>query len=1403
MPAINVARTDTFEIQRQKINQIGDQIFSISQGGSDLSTGNLKLGDGTKVLPSLSFTNDANLGLYRSGTNSIGYVAAEKRLLDITADKVVFYKNSTFEKNELETNGLVITSGGANYEAGNYSDISLTGGSGVGATATIDVEAFDGSITTQGLGYTPGSFSNIFAQGGTGSDATISFEVDGIGNGDIVGGSGYTDGFYTDVPLTGGSGNGARADISASTGEIQSVGITAEGSGYVNGDVLSVSNGDVGGTGSGFTYTITSQPGVVRDLTFGSKGTGYVVGDVLTLPVAQTGISVNLPGEITLATTLSTASAQITVSSTTGLSIGMQVSQDPGDTGSVDPTATIQSIDSATQLTLTANPLSDGAANLTFSTGNLNSITVPDSSVFSIGDILTVTSGTGQLAANTAVTIIQDATTIGIDNQPTFPGAAVISSSPAFGVGTQALAYTINSVGVVTTVNVTDGGNGYAIGDTLSANASDLVQSVSYNVNAQGLEKITFSPSVSAGTFSVGQDVILSGGISSVPIYAIGLNGGNIDYMLIGSLGLVSGDVIERDGNPAVNGTVDTAESKNKYFIDLGSGDVLHPNLTLYSGDTYVFNYAAGHPLYFSRSRDGKWDPGNVTGVSGTVTAGSKTVTVSSTTGILVGMAVSENGINVGDIQTNTTVESIVDATTITLSENAATSGAIVLDFTGAPYVDGVTRDDGQNRVTIKVSDTTPSTLYYYCDSHPDMAGEDGAEATITVSTNNPRVFGSGLSISATSITTTEQINLNVDTGTGSYKVLDVDTGTIDTLGTQILTADIRVDTPKVNVSTIASTTAISINTSSANFTGNVDIGSANITADGSTGDLTSVGTIRANTKLSSNNIGFVEGNEFYTTSGDFVIRPPSTNISRVDSTKAFVVPSGISNERPNFPQGSLTGDGAIRFNTETGQYEGYSSATTSWSSLGGVRDIDGNTYILAELTTGANDNTLWFYNDAINTLKLTNNFLDFRSVKTISSGKLGLPAFTEWTSNTPVTVGQYLKHKNNLYEVTGAGATATSGSEPTHTSGTQNNGTAQLTWSSSAVDPLTFDEVSELRVGPDKNCPLIIGQELKFDDNTISTQVQDLVIQPNAGKQVIVDSVTHLRIPAGNNNQKSIAPAGPGSIRFNTEIQQYEGYSGSNWSSLGGVRDVDGNTYIIPETAPAANENILYFYNDNANTLQLSTTTLDFTGIDTITTTHSNSLEITTEVFTLNSLDTTIDNSGSTRTFISTTKQYLDLGLSSGLNTDPVLRLDDQGDVYLNTTFGSGTFNGVKIFDGDLKEFELADYKIKSSTFVLDKGGLESSNVVLYPSATSKGCKVTVISKSSSGKRSMTEYSVIDNGTDIYHNEYASLNTSEDQYTAAFDFTASNEARITLTLTNDHNVADIINFTVLVQEIK
>jgi hypothetical protein len=51
-----------------------------------------------------------------------------------------------------------------------------------------------------------------------------------------------------------------------------------------------------------------------------------------------------------------------------------------------------------------------------------------------------------------------------------------------------------------------------------------------------------------------------------------------------------------------------------------------------------------------------------------------------------------------------------------------------------------------------------------------------------------------------------------------------------------------------------------------------------------------------------------------------------------------------------------------IRYNDELGRYEGYNNG--NWLALSGVEDADGNTYITAELTPGANDNTIRFYTD-------------------------------------------------------------------------------------------------------------------------------------------------------------------------------------------------------------------------------------------------------------------------------------------------------------------------------------------------------------------------------------------------------------------------------------------------------
>ena len=1346
MPAIQVARTDTFELQRQKINQIGDQIFSISQGGSDLSTGNLKLGDGTRSVPSLGFINDVELGMYRPSLGVLGFVSAEKNILDLSLEGGKWYNNYKLVKKVLTSSQITITAPGENYDAGSYSDVTLTGGSGQFATGDITVTGAEGTLTNGGSGYEPGQYNGVALTGGTGSGLEVSITVDDTEISLTNGGTNYEDGFYSNIPLVGGTGSGAEIGFSVGGGEITGITLSDPGSGYTNGDVLSVDPAFDGvGNGSNFSATVDTFPGRITTCNIFSAGSGYTTGDVLGVLASFDGVGSGNGFAFTLGQ----------IGFVTAITVNNPgIGYNPSDVLSVNAVDLTQPIG----LVNYVNPVSVITFTGTIATGT-----------FSTSDTVQTPGGAAETLTITA------STTIAGEANNTY---TAVSGSGGTGSGaTFDVARGFD--GAVAGVTINGGGAFYTAADTITILGTAVGGS-------SPADNITFT-----------LDTVSVGGLA-VAIYKVVESGGNLSYLITEPVGISNGDALVRTAAPTVPYTTNTVNDKNKYFIDSGSGQQLTPDLTFYVGNKYSFNTAdssnSGHPFKFSIHPNGTHN--SVTKSSITLTENTNQITVGSNTGILLGMSVGIDS-GTGTLPFGTLVESI-DGNTITLSANVETSGTADLTFTGTPYTDGVVTSGTEVLLTVGVG--TPSTLYYYCENHPNMGSEDGDEATITVDPNNPKTFGSGFQLTVDGILETEPIKTNVLTGDFAATSFTGTSATLDSLTVGSVTASSTVSANILNVTTEISSTNLNVSATSVAVDSNLTVGVVDVNKI--TGDISTSGVLKTTNEININDLTKIDNTGKLRSLGtsDLILSPATGRVTKVDGLSALIIPKGSTLDRPGL---ATVEDGAIRYNTDTNQYEGYNSGTTSWSSLGGVRDIDGNTYILAELTAGANDNTLWFYNDSVNTVRFTRSSFEFHAVKELSSVKLGIPAYTVWAANTPVTTGQYIKYRNNLYEVTSDGTTATVGSEPTHTSGAQNNGTAQLTWSQLAVGPITFNDAEEVQIGPFKNCPLIIGQELKIDDNTISTQVQDLIIQPNAGKQVIVDSVTHFKIPAGNNNQKSIAPAGPGSIRFNTEIQQFEGYSGTNWSSLGGVRDVDGNTYIIPETAPAANENILYFYNNNVNTMQLSETDLDFTNIDTITTSGGNSLALDTQIFTLNSNDTTIDNTDVNRTFVSTTKQYLDLGLSSGLNVDPVLRLDNQGDVYLNTTFGTGSFNGVKIFDGDLKEFELADYKIKSSTFVLDKGGLESSAVVLYPSGTSKGCRVTVVSKSSSGKRSMTEYSVIDNGTDIFHNEFASLNTSADQYTALFDFTASTEPRITLTLTDDHANADIINFTVLVQEIK
>ena len=1712
MPAIQVARTDTFEQQRVKINEIGTNLFNVTSGGSDLATGNLKIGDGTLAAPALAFDNENTLGLYRPSTGVIGYVSASKLLYQLSDTGFLSYRNFIFRKNEINDAGVAITQAGQNYDPGTYNDISVIGGTGTSATLNITVGDFIGTESS-GANYTPGTYSSLPIVGGsTATRSFVDFTVDNIVVDITNAGSGYTDGTYPGVSVTGGTGTSATADITV-TGGVAYAGNITGGSGYTDGvytqalrneakqtyvvtvsggpgtyayvldgvtqptlafeaastyrfDVSDASNaghilflqgtGQVGTPPAGLTLTAVGTPGqqgayvdiivesgysltgasyncvnhaasqmggditfttgtpgvfgsgAVAEITisggaltavnFTSTGTDYKATDVLEVPPFTvgpgtgaefeitavspngtiTGVTFTSPGQnYVINDTLSVNAADV---GGTGAGAVFTITSDPGQVKNFAFTAAATDYAANDVLTLAVEQTGVAATLVGEDGGN----TVPEL-IFTVADVsniipgstVTVTSGSGALGAGTTLVqgIDYDTNVVTIDNNPATSGAVVLTFTPPYGNATTPFTYTITSVGPIESVTVGNGGVGYFDGDTLSVSATDLVQPITYTVTAIGLQQLDFaSNAVTAGTFTTSQSVtgkdgtptaltvttstqltanvvgplattlttttaqvtlsstagisagyivtatgtgtlaagtitvasvdsgtevtlsanpIASGAAdltftedlaqtySSVATTTNSANGnsetvtitrdssGNVSnaiadqagfFYAVGETLTVAGNLVGGatpaddlvltidavtdlsptqirevnesggfttsivvddgsytdnqqiviEGSTSPQYTIATASAsggKFGYLIDSGSGPVFNPDLTLYVGNTYRFDVSdssmSAHSFRFSEFPGGIHDNGVVDNVTSTLTAGSVNVTVASSTGILVGMAVSLDS-GAGTLQSDTKVASIVDATTITVDKAPTVGGAAVLDFRGYAYEEGVSENPGE--ISLKILTTTPTLYYYSNNSDPAYAGASGSpgnEATLTMDANNPKVFGSGFELDVITVGTIDIIQNDIASGNLTATTF---TGNAANVGDLTATNNVNattVSTTTVNATVFGTGTGLAVSGGPITISGpNLNIG-PNLTVENATGNITSSGVIKSTQEFNSNSVLTISNSTIATLgSNDILLQPAANRVAKTVGDTAFVIPSGDTSQRPAAP---IAQDGAIRFNTQTNQYEGYSAASASWSSLGGVRDLDGNTFILAEATIGANDNTLYFYNDGVNTAKITPTYLDFFSVKKIRSSNTLAPASTEWNANTAVAEGDYIKHKENIYivPVGGAGTLGTSGSEPVHTSGTLPNGSAQLQYSTSAVGTLTFEECEEVRIGPTDSTPLVVNQKLRFSGNTISTDSDDLILQPNSGQKTVVSSTTSLVLPVGDVNQKGAAVQG--SVRFNTTDGQFEGYDGAQWGSLGGVKDADQDTLIKAEVAPGSDEDTLFFFNANTETVRLTVNGLEFTGIDTIDVSAAGvaggeTLAINADTITLDNNATTIDNTDSTRSFFFTSRQYLDLGVSSGINNDPILRLDDQGDVFLNTTFGTGTFTGVKIFDGELKEFELADYKITTGDLTFTKGTVDTGAVVLYDPATAIGCKVTVAAlNTTTGDKELVEYTVIDDGTDISFTDFGNVKTGADLFSSSFDFNASNNVRVTITADSGLTAGDniIINTTV------
>ncbi len=77
---------------------------------------------------------------------------------------------------------------------------------------------------------------------------------------------------------------------------------------------------------------------------------------------------------------------------------------------------------------------------------------------------------------------------------------------------------------------------------------------------------------------------------------------------------------------------------------------------------------------------------------------------------------------------------------------------------------------------------------------------------------------------------------------------------------------------------------------------------------------------------------------------------------------------------------------------------------------------------------------------------------------------------------------------------------------------------------------------------------------------------------------RVILTGTNSIQIPAGTDAQKdAVGSAVTGQIRYNTTNVQFEGFgAGGQWGSLGGVKDVDGDTHITAETSAGSDDDTL-----------------------------------------------------------------------------------------------------------------------------------------------------------------------------------------------------------------------------------
>ena len=246
------------------------------------------------------------------------------------------------------------------------------------------------------------------------------------------------------------------------------------------------------------------------------------------------------------------------------------------------------------------------------------------------------------------------------------------------------------------------------------------------------------------------------------------------------------------------------------------------------------------------------------------------------------------------------------------------------------------------------------------------------------------------------------------------------------------------------------------------------------------------------------------------------------------DGTATFadrlVIPTGNSAARF-----SPSIQGSVRFNTEDLAFEGYDG--NNWGTLGGVKDADGDTFIRAESSSGADNDQLDFFVGNTHAMQIhSDGDLKFGA---------GLNQFV-------------VDYNTGLITIRG----------------------------DIVIGDSNTDSIS---VVADFGSNLVANTHNTYDLGKDGTDWRTLYINNITSNNEIVtfDMNGAIVLPVGTTSERPTAETGM--IRYNTTDSRFESYDGTYWGGLAGsVIDVDQDTFIVAESSPNADDDQLQFFTAN-----------------------------------------------------------------------------------------------------------------------------------------------------------------------------------------------------------------------------